>query len=235
MRPQFGAVERSRAPTATTTHAVSPASCASRNATPPGVGSAVFGSSTERIRHGVNGCRRRRSSGSARAFWFLALSVATSWQVGMRTDEDRPGLAREELGSSSRFLSYRFPPVYLGSALQAGGRWFEPGTAHFSPPREKWQSPRRSPGRARNESCGLDSRALASQRAASWFVQWPVGLAAQSGWSVAERAHFVHMCGVVEPRDPDQVVALGASTECKRRRHGDGSPSGDRLERACGA
>lgn len=211
MRPQFGAVERSRAPTATTTHAVSPASCASRNATPPGVGSAVFGSSTERIRHGVNGCRRRRSSGSARAFWFLALSVATSWQVGMRTDEDRPGLAREELGSSSRFLSYRFPP-----------------------PRAK-NDPRRSPGRARNESCGLDSRALASQRAASWFVQWPVGLAAQSGWSVAERAHFVHMCGVVEPRDPDQVVARGASTECKRRRHGDGSPSGDRLERACRA
>jgi hypothetical protein len=94
---------------------------------------------------------------------------------------------------------------------------------------------RKMAGRARNESCGFDSRALASQRAASWFVQWPVGLAAQPGWSVAERAHFVHMCGVVEPRDPDQVVARGASTECKRSRHGDGSPSGDRLERARGA
>jgi hypothetical protein len=50
-------------------------------------------------------------------------------------------------------------------------------------------------------------------------------------WPLAERVHFVHMCGVVEPRNPDQVVALRASTQRERRRRGDGARSGDWLKR----
>jgi hypothetical protein len=66
-----------------------------------------------------------------------------------------PGLSWDSRAVSS---------VGRAPALQAGGRWFEPGTAHFSPFGRKWRSPRRKPWASPNQMVPAATRGDGQRR-----------------------------------------------------------------------